>query len=64
LGAFYFASIVLVSGMFAYHLWLIKDRDTVHCFAAFNQSKWIGLIVLAGICSDFWLGSAGLVNPT
>jgi len=63
LGAFYFASIVLVSGMFAYHLWLIKDRDTAHCFAAFNQSKWIGLIVLAGICSDFWLGSAGLVNP-
>lgn len=57
LGHFYHLAIIGVALMFGWHLWLIRHRDTAQCFAAFNQSKWIGLIVLSGFCAHFWFGS-------
>jgi len=56
LGRLYNLAIVGVAAMFGWHLWLIRTRDTVRCFIAFNQSKWIGLIVLTGLCAHFWFG--------
>ena len=56
LGRFYDLAIIGVALMFVWHLWLIRGRDTARCFIAFNQSKWIGLIVLAGLCAHFWFG--------
>jgi len=55
LGPFYYSAVVAVGVMFARHLWLIRERDTKQCFAAFNQSKWIGLMILVGLCAHFWL---------
>ena len=57
LGPFYFSAVAAVAVMFIRHLWLIRHRDTTQCFAAFNQSKWIGLMILAGLCGNFWIGS-------
>ena len=57
LGPFYFSAVAAVAAMFIRHLWLIRHRDTTQCFAAFNQSKWIGLMILAGLCGHFWIGS-------
>ena len=37
---------------------VIRDRDIEQCFAAFNQSKWIGLIILMGLCGHFWVGAS------
>ena len=54
LGPFYDSAVVAVGVMFARHLWLIRERDTKQCFAAFNQSKWIGLMILVGLCAHFW----------
>ena len=60
LGPIYYAAVVAVGILFARHLWLIRDREIEQCFAAFNQSKWIGLIILLGLCGHFWVGvSAG-----
>ena len=60
LGPIYYAAVIAVGILFARHLWLIRDRDIEQCFAAFNQSKWIGLIILMGLCGHFWMGgSAG-----
>ena len=56
LGHFYYLAIIGVALMFGWHLWLIRHRGTEQCFAAFNQSKWIGLIVLSGLCAHFWFG--------
>jgi len=56
LGHFYYLAIIGVALMFGRHLWLIRHRGTAQCFAAFNQSKWIGLIVLSGLCAHFWFG--------
>jgi 4-hydroxybenzoate polyprenyltransferase len=58
LGPIYYAAVVAVGILFAKHLWLIRDRDTEQCFAAFNQSKWIGLIILLGLCGHFWVGAS------
>ena len=59
LGPIYYAAVVAVGILFAWHLWLIRDRDIEQCFAAFNQSKWIGLIILTGLCGHFWTGASG-----
>ena len=58
LGPIYYAAVVTVGILFARHLRLIRDRDIEQCFAAFNQSKWIGLIILTGLCGHFWMGAS------
>lgn len=58
LGPIYYAAVVAVGMLFARHLWLIRERDIEQCFAAFNQSKWIGLIILMGLCGHFWMGAS------
>ena len=58
LGPIYYAAVVTVGILFARHLWLIRERDIEQCFAAFNQSKWIGLIILVGLCGHFWMGAS------
>ena len=61
LGRFYYLAIIGVALMFAWHIWLIRRRDTAQCFVAFNQSKWIGLIVLSGLCAHFWFGDSAVL---
>jgi len=56
LGALYYLAIAAVAVLFVWHQWLIRDRDPVACFNVFNQSKWIGLLVLAGLVGHFALG--------
>ena len=58
LGPIYYAAVAAVGILFARHLWLIRDRDIEQCFAAFNQSKWVGLIILMGLCGHFWMGAS------
>ena len=58
LGPIYYAAVSAVGILFARHLWLIRDRDITQCFAAFNQSKWIGLIILMGLCGHFWISAS------
>ena len=60
LGAPYYAAVVTVGIMFVRHLWLIRGREVSQCFAAFNQSKWIGLLILLGLCGHFWLGGVAV----
>ena len=58
LGPIYYAAVAAVGILFTRHLWLIRDRDIEQCFAAFNQSKWVGLIILMGLCGHFWMGAS------
>ncbi len=53
----YYLSIAGVSCLFGWHQWLIRHREESQCFRAFNQSKWIGLMVLMGIVGHFVAGS-------
>lgn len=49
LGFWYFASLGIVAGLMAYHLWLARDRQPAGCFAAFHHNHIIGLIIFIGI---------------
>ena len=53
LGPVYYVSITMVAGLFLRHQQLIGDRSREKCFQAFNESKWIGLIVAAGLLGHF-----------
>ncbi len=55
LGPPWYLAITLVGLMFAWHQYLIRHRDRDACFQAFNQSKWIGAIILAGLVGHFAL---------
>lgn len=55
LGAPYYLAILGVAAMFSWHQWLIRHRDRAACFIAFNQSKWVGAFVLAGLVGQFSL---------
>ena len=49
LGAWYLAGLVAGAALFAWHLWLIRDRDRDACFLAFRLNHYFGLAVFAGI---------------
>jgi len=53
LGVIYFLSIATVTALFVRHQRLISDRSRETCFQAFNESKWIGLIVAVGLLGHY-----------
>lgn len=53
LGPMYYISIAAVAGLFLRHQQLIRDRSREKCFQAFNESKWIGVIVAVGLLGHF-----------
>ena len=55
LSAVFYAAVGAVALLFVRHQQLIRDRSTELCFQAFNESKWIGLIILAGLLGHYWL---------
>lgn len=49
------AGIVVAAGMAVYHYTLIRERDRMKCFAAFNHNNWLGAAVFAGVALDYAL---------
>lgn len=54
LGAFYFASLILVLGLFIYQQKLIDDRQPALCFKAFMNNNYVGLILFMGILLSYF----------
>jgi len=42
-------ALVIVTGLFAWQLWTMRDRSRAHCFAAFRNNNWVGCVLWAGI---------------
>lgn len=53
LGWFYYLSLVVAAGLFAYQQYLIRDRDRSRCFAAFLNNNWVGMTVFIGIAGHY-----------
>ena len=53
LSAIYFLSIAAVAALFVRHQRLISNRSRETCFKAFNESKWIGLLVAVGLLGHY-----------
>jgi 4-hydroxybenzoate polyprenyltransferase len=49
------AGILVAAGMAVYHYTLIRDRDRMKCFKAFNHNNWLGAAVFAGVALDYAL---------
>jgi 4-hydroxybenzoate polyprenyltransferase len=56
LRGWFVAGIAVAAGMATYHYTLIRERDRMKCFAAFNQNNWLGAAVFAGVALDYALG--------
>ncbi len=57
LGWPFYAALGVVAVLFAYHLYLIKDRDEAACFRAFKHNNWVGLTVFIGIAASYALAA-------
>jgi 4-hydroxybenzoate polyprenyltransferase len=55
LGPTYYAGLLVATGLAAYHLWLIRDRDRHLAFKAFLHNNWFGFAVFAGLAGDYAL---------
>jgi len=55
LGLYYYAGIMVASGLAIYQQILIKDRDRLKCIQAFLNNNWFGLVVFIGIFVDYWV---------
>jgi 4-hydroxybenzoate polyprenyltransferase len=49
LNAFYYAGLIVASGLMIYQQWLIRSRDKAGCFSGFINSHWVGVAVLIGL---------------
>lgn len=59
LGNIYYWSLLIISGLFLYQQYLIKDRAPAGCFKAFLNNNLVGLIVFIGIVADL-----AFITPT
>jgi len=53
LGNWYRAGLAVGAVIFAYEQWLIRDRDPGHCFQAFNNNHYFGMVVFIGLALDY-----------
>ncbi|MFD2191789.1 4-hydroxybenzoate octaprenyltransferase [Pistricoccus aurantiacus] len=54
LGGFYWLGLAAMGAIFVYQQWLIRDRSRDHCFRAFLNNYWAGLVVFAGLALSLW----------
>ena len=59
LGTIYFSSLLIISGLFLYQQYLIKDRSPAACFKAFLNNNFVGMAVFIGIAVDL-----AIITPT
>lgn len=59
LGLFYYLSLLIAAGLFAYQQYLIRDRAEDACFQAFLHNNYVGLVVFVGVVLHYGLENAG-----
>lgn len=53
LSFYFYFSLIIAAGFFAYQQFLIKNREKEMCFKAFKNNHWVGAIVFTGIASHY-----------
>jgi 4-hydroxybenzoate polyprenyltransferase len=52
-GPIYYGGLTLAGALAVHHLWLIRGRDRMQCFAAFRANNLLGMSVFVGVALDF-----------
>ncbi|MDX1609740.1 MAG: 4-hydroxybenzoate octaprenyltransferase [Halofilum sp. (in: g-proteobacteria)] len=55
LGLGWYLGVAAAALLFAYQQFLINDRAPAHCFRAFLNNAWVGLVVFIGLALDYAL---------
>ena len=53
LGLFYYIGLALAAVLAINHIWLIRGRDRMKCFAVFRGNNLLGISVFVGVALDF-----------
>lgn len=51
----FYGAVLVATGLFIYHQWLIKDRDREKCFQAFLHNHWVGAVIFLGLLMHYML---------
>jgi 4-hydroxybenzoate polyprenyltransferase len=54
LGLFYYMSLIVAAGMFFYQQQLIRHRERLSCFSAFQNNNYVGMVITLGIILVYW----------
>jgi 4-hydroxybenzoate polyprenyltransferase len=52
-GYWFYISLVIVTGLFLFQQWLIRQRDTNNCLRAFLHNHYVGLVIFIGIALEY-----------
>ena len=55
MSVWYYLGLCAATGMFLYQTYLIRDRSRSGCFDAFLNNHWVGLFILSGVITHFYL---------
>lgn len=53
LRGWFIAGLLAAAGCAGYHYTLIRERERMHCFAAFRHNNWLGAAIFAGVALDY-----------
>ena len=59
LGPYYLLGLLLAAGLFAYHQYLIREREPDACFRAFLHNSWVGATVFLALVLHYATSQAG-----
>ena len=55
LGVFYYIGVLVATSLFGYQQWLIRSREPMACFRAFNNNNWVGVSIFTGILLHYMM---------
>lgn len=55
-GKLYHLGLLIAASLAIYQQWLIRDRQSTHCFQAFLNNHWLGAAIFMGIATDYYWG--------
>ncbi len=59
LGAIFHAGLLAIAALFAYHQYLIRERQREPCFKAFLHNNWAGVALFTGVALDLAFNGLG-----
>ena len=60
LGIYYYASLLVATGLAIWQQYLIRNREPAQCFRAFLNNNWFGLALFTGIFLEYQIGGITL----
>ncbi len=55
LGTYYYLSVIVAVGFFAYQQWILSEGAEKNGLRAFLNNNWVGLVIFIGIATDYGL---------